>query len=59
MKQIEVTDEVHARLMALCARLEWDVDKTLLQIIEDAEDLQSDIEAGQTFELDRLLWRGK
>ena len=55
MKQIAVEDETYKRLMALCARLEWDMDKTLRQIIEDAEDLQTEIEEGEACELEAMI----
>lgn len=55
MKTIEVTDEQYARLMALAERLEWSVEKTMTQILDDAEDLQATIEDGQARELARLV----
>lgn len=60
MKQLQISDETHTRLMALCRRLEWGLDETLLQVIEDAEDLQTEMETGQARELEsKFGWRGK
>jgi hypothetical protein len=44
MKTLELSDEAYARAMDLARRCEWTVERVIAQALEDADDLQCDID---------------